>query len=217
MGGSPSCHSRPVSNFEQVCHSPPRQPTKRPDTGVGTRGLLSLKVGKSEPGGHTSTPSGAKDLSSAPRRIALLTVDMQNDFVDGSLAVNGNAPTAGDCVRLFNRLRDAVPFDVVAHSQDWHPADHCSFVENNPGAELFHEVQIPTPDGEGTVPQLMWPTHCVQGSSGARFHPELAGPARASSRQPLRCRSIVPAGNVTTCSSSARDRPDPAEGHPPRC
>jgi nicotinamidase/pyrazinamidase len=50
----------------------------------------------------------------------------------------------------------------VVVTQDWHPPNHTSFIDNNPGETLF---------GTRADGQVMWPKHCVQGSTGAEFHP----------------------------------------------
>lgn len=93
---------------------------------------------------------------------ALILVDIQNDFCPGgALAVQ-----EGDrIVPLVNRL--APRFDLVVATQDWHPAGHGSFASSHPGA-------APGTLGElAGLPQVFWPDHCVQGSPGAAFHPEL--------------------------------------------
>jgi nicotinamidase/pyrazinamidase len=59
-------------------------------------------------------------------------------------------------------------FQFVYKSRDWHPADHCSFQPNNPGSTLFNTFTL-----ENGVEQIMWPIHCVQGTPGADYHPEL--------------------------------------------
>ncbi|MEM7237878.1 MAG: bifunctional nicotinamidase/pyrazinamidase [Pseudomonadota bacterium] len=94
---------------------------------------------------------------------ALVMIDIQNDFCPGgALAVAG-----GDqIVPLINRLQDR--FEVCVMTQDWHPEDHSSFVTSHDGAEPFSVVEMPY------GPQVLWPTHCVQGSAGAAFHPGLA-------------------------------------------
>ena len=58
-------------------------------------------------------------------------------------------------------------FAVTVLTQDWHPADHSSFAENHPGAVPFSQIDMPY----GV--QTLWPAHCVQGTSGADFHPAL--------------------------------------------
>ena len=73
---------------------------------------------------------------------ALIIVDLQRDFMPGgSLAVDG-----GDQLErgISNWITLNQPNLIVA-TQDWHPADHCSF-KTNGGA---------------------WPVHCVENSIGA--------------------------------------------------
>ena len=59
---------------------------------------------------------------------ALILVDIQNDFLPGgALAVPG-----GDAViPVLNSLQSRFP--IVVATQDWHPANHGSFVVNHPG------------------------------------------------------------------------------------
>src|SRR5437899_10025571 len=92
----------------------------------------------------------------------LLIIDVQNDFCPGgALAVaDGDA-----VVPVINRLAER--FDHVVLTQDWHPSGHSSFVTSHPGASPFDSVAMPY--GE----QTLWPDHCVQGTAGAAFHPEL--------------------------------------------
>ena len=92
---------------------------------------------------------------------ALVVVDVQNDFCPGgALAV----PDGDAVVPPINRLQ--ARFETVVLTQDWHPADHRSFASQH-GAEPFGAVEMPY----GT--QVLWPDHCVQGTEGAAFHPEL--------------------------------------------
>lgn len=93
----------------------------------------------------------------------LLVIDVQNDFCPGgALAVaDGDA-----VVPVVNRL--AARFDHVVLTQDWHPAGHSSFATSHPGAAPFSEIAMPY------GPQTLWPDHCIQGSAGAAFHPDLA-------------------------------------------
>ncbi|SDT08301.1 nicotinamidase/pyrazinamidase [Pseudomonas sp. Z003-0.4C(8344-21)] len=95
-------------------------------------------------------------------RTALLVIDVQNDFVPG-----GQLPVPeGDLVvPLINRL--ARQFSQVIIAQDWHPSGHASFACRHPGKQPFDSVQLPY--GE----QTLWPEHCVQGTAGAEFHPQL--------------------------------------------
>ena len=92
----------------------------------------------------------------------LLIIDVQNDFCPGgALAVaDGDA-----VVPVINRLSDR--FDHVALTQDWHPRGHSSFATSHPGSAPFESIGMPY--GQ----QTLWPDHCVQGTSGASFHPRL--------------------------------------------
>jgi len=99
-------------------------------------------------------------------KLALLIIDVQNDFLPpkGSLAVgDGDKVVPG-----INQLRKNVKWDLIALTQDFHPADHCSFSSNNPGSELFKEFKLPS----GHM-QVMWPAHCVQGTPGTEFSDQL--------------------------------------------
>lgn len=87
---------------------------------------------------------------------ALLIVDLQRDFCPG-----GKLPVAGgdEIVPIVNELVGeavAVGAQVVA-SRDWHPPAHSSFAAFG-GA---------------------WPEHCVRGTEGAKFHPDLRLPDTA--------------------------------------
>ena len=86
-------------------------------------------------------------------RLALVVVDVQRDFCPGGrLAVGGGdsiIPKLNGVIEAFERARLPVFF-----TRDWHPADHCSF------------------KAEGGD----WPPHCVMGTTGAEFHPELDVP-----------------------------------------
>src|SRR5690606_17209750 len=52
-------------------------------------------------------------------------------------------------------------------TQDWHPAGHSSFASSHVGKNPFEQIDMPY--GQ----QTLWPDHCVQGTPGADFHPEL--------------------------------------------
>ena len=71
-------------------------------------------------------------------------------------------------IPLANRLRETRFWDSVIFTQDWHPAFQGSFAVNNAGAAAFSTRTFPDM-GE----QVMWPSHCVQGTLGAEFHPRL--------------------------------------------
>ena len=97
-----------------------------------------------------------------PETDALIVIDVQNDFCPGgALAV-----ADGDAViSPINAMLD--DFAVRVLTQDWHPADHGSFAASHPGAAPFSTVEM------AYGPQVLWPVHCVQGTSGAAFHSAL--------------------------------------------
>lgn len=82
---------------------------------------------------------------------ALIVVDVQNDFADpsGSLYVPGGEETIPFINEQAHAAAEAGA--VVVYSQDWHP-------EETPH---FQDFGGP------------WPVHCVAGTFGAEFHPDL--------------------------------------------
>ena len=95
-------------------------------------------------------------------RGVLLIVDVQNDFCPGGvLAVQGG----DDIIPAVNRL--AHSFAHVILTQDWHPPGHTSFASSHPGKRPFDTIQV------SYGAQILWPDHCVQGTTGAAFHPKL--------------------------------------------
>ena len=92
---------------------------------------------------------------------ALLVIDVQNDFCPGgALAVAGGDEIVSGINAAMN------DFDAVILTQDWHPAGHSSFASSH-GAEPMSLIEMPY------GPQVLWPDHCIQGSVGANFHPNL--------------------------------------------
>lgn len=93
---------------------------------------------------------------------ALLLVDIQNDFCPGgALSVPEGDAILPLVVDLAHR------FDHVLLTQDWHPPGHHSFASAHPGKAPYDTVTL------SYGPQILWPDHCVQGTDGAAFHPEL--------------------------------------------
>ena len=72
-------------------------------------------------------------------RNILLIIDLQKDFIYGSLTV----PGATQVLPAINEVKNR--FDFVYFTLDWHPVDHCSFqAQGGP-----------------------WPVHCVHHTAGA--------------------------------------------------
>lgn len=92
---------------------------------------------------------------------ALIVIDVQNDFCPGgALAVTGG----DEIVAPINAIMS--DFDAVVFSQDWHPAGHSSFASSHNAAPMSL-TQMPY------GPQVLWPDHCVIGTTGAAFHKDL--------------------------------------------
>ena len=88
-----------------------------------------------------------------PAKRALLIVDVQNDFCEGgSLAVAGGAQVAAAISLHLHRHRAA--YALVVASRDWH---------RDPGSHFSAHPDY----------RQSWPPHCVAGTPGAAFHPNL--------------------------------------------
>lgn len=99
---------------------------------------------------------------SQSERSALIVVDVQNGFTSGgNLAV----AHAEQIIPTINQL--AQYFDNIILTQDWHPENHISFVENHPDYQAYDMIQL------DYGMQVLWPSHCVQGTQDAEFHPDL--------------------------------------------
>jgi nicotinamidase/pyrazinamidase len=89
-------------------------------------------------------------------RLALIVVDVQRDFCPGgSLAVSGGdeiVPKLNRVIEAFQKAKLPIFF-----MRDWHPPDHSSFKSQGG----------------------MWPPHCVEGTTGAEFHPALRVPPKS--------------------------------------
>jgi nicotinamidase/pyrazinamidase len=93
----------------------------------------------------------ASDATRYGPNVALVVVDVQNDFADpsGSLSVKGGA----EIVPLLNaEIERALQAGAaVVYTQDWHPAHTPHFAQ----------------DGG------IWPVHCVADGPGAELYPDL--------------------------------------------
>ena len=104
-------------------------------------------------------------MTTSAAQRALIVIDAQYGFMPG-----GGLPVAGGdaIVPVINRI--APRFANAVLTQDWHPADHISFAANHPGRQPFDTLTLPY------GPQVLWPTHCVQGTRDAALHDELRVP-----------------------------------------
>src|SRR4051812_42605332 len=90
---------------------------------------------------------------------ALIVVDVQNDFCEGgSLPVTGGAQVASDISALLHHWTRQDPkapaYDVVVATKDHHI---------DPGGHWSKDPDF----------QDSWPAHCVVGTDGEAFHPNL--------------------------------------------
>lgn len=103
----------------------------------------------------------------------MLTVHRrQNDFCPptGALAVPGGR----DITPFINELL-AQDWTVRIATRDFHPKDHISFADQHPGSEALassHTIKNPRNPQE-TQTTLLWPQHCVQGTTGCELIAEL--------------------------------------------
>jgi nicotinamidase/pyrazinamidase len=92
----------------------------------------------------------------------LIVIDVQNDFCPGgALAVPDGDAVIGPIHRV------AELFEHVVLTQDWHTRDHYSFASAHAGKKPYEQIEL------SYGAQTLWPDHCVQGTSGASFHPDL--------------------------------------------
>lgn len=92
----------------------------------------------------------------------LIIVDVQNDFMPGGALEVKNADKI---IPVINNISNQ--FDLVVATQDWHPKNHTSFASNHPDKKPFEKMVIQGKE------ETLWPDHCVQGSQGAEFYPDL--------------------------------------------
>lgn len=109
-------------------------------------------------GGPAGGPSFAKAMNEQLLRKgdALVVVDVQNDFCPGGALPVPEGDRVVPVINAWIRAARGAGVPVFA-SRDWHPPGHASFRERGGP----------------------WPPHGVQGSWGARFHPDLELPPEA--------------------------------------
>jgi len=89
---------------------------------------------------------------------ALFIIDVQNDFTEGgALGVAGGAAVAAGITDYLSEHPDR--YDLIFASRDWHDGG------NDNGGHFATDID---PDYVDT-----WPVHCVGGTAGAAYHPDL--------------------------------------------
>ncbi|KAL1514174.1 hypothetical protein ABEB36_003473 [Hypothenemus hampei] len=116
---------------------------------------------------------------------ALLVIDVQNDFICGTLDIRNCAAkhNGEDVIAPINDLLDTIDFDAVFYSYDWHPEDHVSFIDNIHLRKLHETSTVKTEqakvydtvifDGDPPRMQKLWPRHCVQNTWGSELFKDL--------------------------------------------
>ena len=131
---------------------------------IGRRRFLSAAV-------SAFVVSGMPALGRAQMKLtpgdgdALAVTDVQNCFLPGGTLP---VPDGDKIIPIINRLGPL--FRNVLLTQDWHTPGHISFASSHSGKKPFETTSLPY----GT--QVLWPDHCVQGTSGAELHPALKIP-----------------------------------------
>ena len=92
----------------------------------------------------------------------LLVVDVQRGFTPGGNLAVANADQIIPNINVLGQY-----FNNIVLTQDWHPENHISFTDNHPGKAVYDSIQL---DYGG---QVLWPSHCVQGTADAELHPDL--------------------------------------------
>jgi nicotinamidase/pyrazinamidase len=84
---------------------------------------------------------------------ALVIVDVQRDFCAGGALAVPDGDAVVQPLNSYIEVFRSANLPIVA-TRDWHPPNHISFREHGG----------------------LWPPHCVQGTEGAEFHPQLKLP-----------------------------------------
>lgn len=113
-----------------------------------------------------------------------LVVDVQNDFISGTLALKdlGLGQDGTDVLEPINNLIKECQWDKVIYSLDWHPPNHIGFYDNLHMRELHPNSEVKKGDAKPfdtvlflkpELEQKLWPVHCVFDTWGAQLHKDL--------------------------------------------
>jgi nicotinamidase/pyrazinamidase len=104
----------------------------------------------------------AKDIGIGSKD-ALVIIDVQKDFMpSGALPVVEGDLVVPGINKLIEKFHAAE--NSIVLTQDWHTPDHQSFASSHEGKKPYEPFST---DGIGPI---LWPDHCVRGTSGAEFH-----------------------------------------------
>lgn len=114
----------------------------------------------------------------------LLVVDVQNDFIQGSLGLSkcGEGEDGEEVIEPINRLLKEGVWKTIVYTQDWHPENHIGFFDNLHLRQLHPESKITKEKAklfdtvlflEPKLEQRLWPVHCIINSWGSQLHERL--------------------------------------------
>uniref|UniRef100_A0A0N5C0C7 nicotinamidase n=1 Tax=Strongyloides papillosus TaxID=174720 RepID=A0A0N5C0C7_STREA len=120
------------------------------------------------------------------KKRALIVVDMQNDFLIGSLCIK-NGPAHEDPLEIvepLNKLIKSNMFDLIVFTKDWHPTNHISFYDNIhdldrslsdscTNSKCFDDVLFIKPF---ECKQVVFPKHCIRNTPGAEIYKDIIVP-----------------------------------------
>ncbi|MEM2942560.1 MAG: bifunctional nicotinamidase/pyrazinamidase [Candidatus Bathyarchaeia archaeon] len=135
-----------------------------------TRGRWQPYLQKLFAANQSSRGTGLEDLVlvssiQVKESDALIVVDLQNDFMpSGALGVEEGDRIVPGINILAERFHSRG--GLIVMTQDWHPPGHLSFASSH-GKKPFEPYE------SGGVGPVLWPDHCIQGTIGAEFHPDL--------------------------------------------
>ena len=116
---------------------------------------------------------------SSSTSTVLITINVQKDFCAGGVYP---LKDSADRIRVINNLREHA--DIVVHARLVLQPNHYSFRSSNPGSELGDVIKRKE-KGLGSfrrslhhkqlkqIKECIVQPHCVRGTSGADFHPDL--------------------------------------------
>ena len=117
-------------------------------------------------------------MQNIPENSALIIVDVQNDFISGTLALKQGEQVVPPINNLIKNHTNNPNLNCIAYTRDWHHKDHISFYENrekyglknSEGAIAVESVltrKSKLMEGSNQYKQILWPAHCRQNTEGA--------------------------------------------------
>ena len=122
--------------------------------------------------GNNQSSNKVQPAGDNNKKFMLGIIDVQNDFCKGgALEIND----ANSIIGPINKLRFTYVHEMPTFvTQDYHPPNHMSFNTTH-GKDAYEKITYETTINKTPVKteQTLWPKHCVKGTDGAEFHPDL--------------------------------------------